>query len=82
MSKREKICCIYMIKNKLNKIKLKMLNKRSIRNKKYMELLDYLDNSSVETIENDYKVKYLTYQSEVEQLLVGRLGAKREAPKI
>ena len=71
-----------MIKNKLNKIKLKMLNKRSIRNKKYMELLDYLDNSSVETIENDYKVKYLTYQSEVEQLLVGRLGAKREAPKI
>ena len=47
-----------------------------------MELLDYLDNSSVETIENDYKVKYLTYQSEVEQLLVGRLGAKREAPKI
>ena len=71
-----------MIKNKLNKIKLKTLNKRSIRNKKYMELLDYLDNSSVETIENDYKVKYLTYQSEVEQLLVGRLGAKREAPKI
>lgn len=61
MSKREKIYCIYMIKNKLNKIKLKMLNKRSIRNKKYMELLDYLDNSSVETIENDYKVKYLTY---------------------
>lgn len=50
-----------MIKNKLNKIKLKMLSKRSIRNKKYMELLDYLDNSSVETIENDYKVKYLTY---------------------
>lgn len=71
-----------MIKNKLNKIKLKMLNKRSIRNKKYMELLDYLDNSSVETIENDYKVKYLTYQSEVEQLLAGRLGAKREAPEI
>ena len=71
-----------MIKNKLNKINLKMLTKRPIRNKKYMELLDYLDNSSVETIENDYKVKYLTYQSEVEQLLVGRLGAKREAPKI
>ena len=82
MSKREKICCIYMIKNKLNKINLKMLTKRPIRNKKYMELLDYLDNSSVETIENDYEVKYITYQSEVEQLLVGRLGAKREAPEI
>ena len=82
MSKREKICCIYMIKNKLNKINLKMLTKRPIRNKKYMELLDYLDNSSVETIENDYNVKYITYQSEVEQLLVGRLGAKREAPEL
>ena len=63
MSKREKICCIYMIKNKLNKIKLKMLNKRSIRNKKYMELLDYLDNSSVETIEKDFHVKYITYEN-------------------
>ena len=47
-----------------------------------MELLDYLDNSSVETIENDYNVKYITYQSEVEQPLVGRLGAKREAPEL
>ena len=51
----------YADSNKRAEIKLKMLSKRSIRNKKYMELLDYLDNSSVETIENDYKVKYLTY---------------------
>ena len=63
MPKYKKICCIYILKNKLKRkeIKLKMLNKRSIRNKKYMEILDYLANSSVETIENDYKVKYITY---------------------
>ena len=73
MSKRKKICCIYMLKNNLN---------GKVYIGQTMELLDYLDNSSVETIENDYKVKYLTYQSEVEQLLVGRLGAKREAPEI
>ena len=51
----------YADKNKRSVIKEKMLNKRSIRDKKYMELLDYLDNSSVETIENDYNVKYITY---------------------
>ena len=73
MSKRKKICCIYMLKNNLN---------GNVYIGQTMELLDYLDNSSVETIENDYKVKYITYQSEVEQLLVGRLGAKREAPEI
>ena len=73
MSKRKKICCIYMLKNNLN---------GNVYIGQTMELLDYLDNSSVETIENDYEVKYITYQSEVEQLLVGRLGAKREAPKI
>ena len=73
MSKRKKICCIYMLKNNLN---------GNVYIGQTMELLDYLDNSSVETIENDYKVKYITYQSEVEQLLVGRLGAKREAPEL
>lgn len=51
----------YADPEKRKEIKLKMLSKRSIRNKKYMEILDYLDNSSVETIENDYKVKYITY---------------------
>lgn len=46
---------------KRKEIKEKMLKKRSIRNKRYMELLDYLDNSSVETIESDYKVIRITY---------------------
>ena len=44
-------------------IKNKMLSKRSIRNKKYMELLKYIDNSSVETIEKDFHVKYITYEN-------------------
>ena len=52
MSKHKKICCIYMLKNNLN---------GNVYIRQTMELLDYLDNSSVETIENDYKVKYLTY---------------------
>lgn len=46
---------------KRQEIKTKMLSKRSIRNKKYMEILEYLDNNSVETIKKDYKVKYITY---------------------
>ena len=52
MSERKKIFCIYMLKNNLN---------GNVYIGQTMELLDYLDNSSVETIENDYKVKYITY---------------------
>ena len=59
MSKREKICCIYMIKNKLNKIKLKMLSKRSIRNKKYMELLDYFNDLKGTCKEDDDHYYYV-----------------------
>lgn len=51
---------------KREEMREKMLNKRSIRNKRYMELLDYLDNSSVETIERDFNVKVVTYESLVE----------------
>lgn len=81
MSKRKKICCIYILKNKLNgKVYIgqtvdyyRRMNEYKNRKssakifkvwhnwKKYMEILDYLDNSSVETIENDYEVKYITY---------------------
>lgn len=53
----------YVDSEKRQKIKEKMLQKRSIRDKDYMKILDYLDNSSVETIENDYHVKYITYES-------------------
>lgn len=55
--------------DKRQEIRKKMLQKRSIRNKKYMILLDYLDNlkdCSVETIEPEYTVKILSYDSEVE----------------
>lgn len=51
----------YADKTKRQKIKEKMLQKRCIRNKEYMKILDYIDNSSVETIENDYNVIYLQY---------------------
>ena len=53
----------YADPTKRKEIKEKMLKKKSIRNKRYMELLDYLDNSSVETIESDYKVTRITYWS-------------------
>lgn len=51
----------YADKKKRDAIREKMLSKRSIRNKTYMELLDYLDNRSVETIEKEFNVKYITY---------------------
>ena len=56
----------YADPKKREEIKQKMLSKRSIRNKNYMKILEYLDKSSVETIEKDYNVKYITYWSEVE----------------
>lgn len=54
----------YVDINKRHEIKNKMLKKRCIRDTKYMEILDYLDNSSVETIKNDYNVKLLCYNDE------------------
>lgn len=51
----------YADPKKREEIKQKMLSKRSIRNKNYMKILEYLDKSSVETIEKDYNVKYITY---------------------
>ena len=54
----------YVDKEKRDLMREKMLNKRSIRDKDYIKLLDYLDNSSVETIKSDYNVKYLTYDCE------------------
>ena len=56
----------YANKEKRQEIREKMMNKRSIRNKMYMEILNYLDENSVETIERDYNVKHLTYESLVE----------------
>ena len=53
----------YADKNKRSELLTKIL-KQSTRNKKYIKLLNYLDNSSIETIENDYNVIKLSYDNE------------------
>lgn len=52
----------YFEPNKRKDIVKKMLKKRSIRDKMYIPWCEYLDNRSVETIEKNFQVIYLTYE--------------------
>lgn len=53
----------YFDKDKIREIRDKQYTRKSIRNKRYMDLADYLLTSGVETIEKDYDVDIITYEN-------------------
>jgi hypothetical protein len=71
----------YMDFSKRQVIRSKMLKKRSIRDRQYMETLDFLDNleiEGVETIDSCYDVYYLNYNNVVDMkpILINQKGVE------